>query len=255
MNDARDCDTETSGYTITDTYDNWIAEAGDTADHDVMAVLATQTSTNTTLNVAGSGGIYVEQTGAATLTNYIGGIAYDTSKIVQEAEAAALVGTAATATVGSASGGSPNCVSLPAVNDRVDFTGLGSPPALSGTSGIIIRAYARVRNGGTTATNEMRLQWYNATTAAAVGSATEIGNNTLGTAGTWKWISAEYNGWNGTDTIYPRVTRIGVSTVDTIHVDLGLSVTIDSGPDGAKSIANDGLTENTVWPEHARVGV
>lgn len=257
MNDANDYDTTPSTFSITDAYDNWLAFAGDTADRDVMGVIAARTSTNTTQNAASSGGGYLEQTSSATFSAYVGGIAYDTGKIVQEAEAASLVGTAATATVSGASGGTPNCVELPALNDRVDLTGLGSPPALGGTASIIIRAYVRMQNTTTSGTDQIRVQWYNSTTAAAVGTPVDFGANTLGSGGTWKWTSAEYNGWNGTDTIYPRVTRIGAGGGGTFYVDLCVSVTIDSanGNDGPKSIANDALTENLVWAENVRVGV
>ncbi|NUQ00586.1 MAG: hypothetical protein HUU35_12105, partial [Armatimonadetes bacterium] len=127
--DAYDSDTDTGFNTIDDADDNWLGLVGDTADHDVMAIVAARTATNSALTTVTGGGAYVSQTGATTLAVYIGGIAYDTANVVAECEAGSLGGTAATATVSGASGGTPNCVTLPANGDAVTTLNAGTMPA------------------------------------------------------------------------------------------------------------------------------
>ena len=102
----------------------------------------------------------------------------------------------------------------------------------------------------------MTFEIYNATTVAVVATRTDT-FATLGTVSVVKWKSLEYASWNGTDTIYPRMFLAAVGGGGTMVVDLALFANIDSGAgnNGPKSLANDATTENTVWPENARVGV
>jgi hypothetical protein len=253
VGDARDDDTESAAITFSDTDDNWIAVVGDTADHDVMGIVATRTATNTDL-LAGDATAFAQQTSAATLAVYIGGIAYDTANIVSECEAGSLGGTAATATIASASGGTPNCVSLPSLTAAVTTLNAASPPALSGTANIIVRMYARIQNVGTSASDEAQIRVYNETAANYPANTTKT-FSVLGSTGTWKWMSVQYTAWNGTDTLRAEVRRSVAGGGGSLYADLVVIATIDSGVDGVRAVARAALTENKVWPEHSRVSV
>lgn len=252
--DAYDSDTDTGFNTIDDADDNWLGLVGDTADHDVMAIVAARTATNSALTTVTGGGAYVSQTGATTLAVYIGGIAYDTANVVAEAEAGSLGGTAATATVSGASGGTPNCVSLPTNTAAVTTLNAGTMPALSGTANIIVRMYARIQNVGTSASDEAQIRLYNETAANYPANTTKT-FDVLGSTGTWKWISVEWTGWNGTDTLRAEVRRSVAGGGGTLYADLVLMVTLDSATNGIRAVARAALTENKVWPENSRMSV
>ena len=252
--DAYDSDTDTGFNTIDDADDNWLGLVGDTADHDVMAIVAARTATNSALTTVTGGGAYVSQTGATTLAVYIGGIAYDTANVVAECEAGSLGGTAATATVSGASGGTPNCVTLPANGDAVTTLNAGTMPALSGTANIIVRMYARIQNVGVSASDEARLRIYNET-ATTYPTTVSKTFDVLASTGTWKWLSAEYTGWNGTDMLRAEVRRSAAGGGGTLYADLVLMVTLDSATNGIRAVARAALTENKVWPENSRMSV
>jgi hypothetical protein len=182
-------------------------------------------------------------------------MAYTKTSARIEAEAGTLTGTAAIATVASASpGGSNNAVTLPALNDQV--LAASTPPALDGTASIVLKTYARVQNVGTSASDTCRVGIYNTTTATHVATK-DFTFSALASTGTWKWISIDYTGWNGTDTIGPYVKRQVAGGGGTLYADEFLFVNLNSanGADGPLYLAHVALTEATVWSENSRVGV
>lgn len=254
VGDGYDSDVDSGFPMLSDADDNWLALVGDTADHDVLAVIAARTATNSALTAAQGGGGWVSQTGATTLAVYIGGIAYNTAGISAEAEGGSLGGTAAITTVAGSSGGaSNNAVTLPTTTAAVTLLPAGSP-TLDGTANITIRMYARVQNVGTSASDSVSLRVYN-DTAANYPAQTIHTFATLGSTGAWKWISVEWTGWNGSDALYPEVRRWADGGGGSLYCDQAVILTLDSGVDGPRNVARAALTECRVWPEHSRVSV
>jgi hypothetical protein len=256
-NDAWDGLYDTSTLSISDTDDNWLAARLTEAGRDVLALVAVRDNSYELIADATLDAIYSQRTSTTTHEVYVGGLAYDTTKLAIEAEAGTLTGTAAITTVASASpGGSNNAVTLPALNDQVQTFGSANPPALTGTSSITVKAYARVQNVGVSASDTCRIGIYNTTTATHVATK-DFTFAVLAASATWKWISIDYTGWNGTDTISPYVKRQVAGGAGTLYVDELLFVTLSSnaGADGPLYLAHAALTEATVWSENSRVGV
>jgi hypothetical protein len=219
-------------------------------DATVMAIMAGAALSGYTWVKEAAGGMTIGASGAVTsYTAWLGGVAYDATRVMGEAEAGTRAGTAVVATVAGASGGgSNNCVSLPALNDYVDLTGMTNPPA-----GSIVCVYARVYNSGVSASDSVLINLRSTASGALAGSQQTWTAATLGSAGTWKWVSSVATGWDGVTAIYPRVLRSAIGGGGSIYVDQVVLVTVSNGGyQYAQDLARAALTDVRVRPQTIR---
>lgn len=232
--------------------DNWIGSAHPSVD--VMRFVAVRsTSVGLTKPGTTNGGLLASQASVTSLAAYVGAFYYAASRVLNvEAEAGTLTGADTPANDANASGAGNNYVRFDANAEQIEIRPASTPYAFGATSGLRLRAYWRVQNAASSASNGLTMALWNNTTSANLALTTTgatITDAILGTAGTgasnWKWISCETVAWNGTDTVYPRLTRTAVNT-DAVKVDECVLVCLGNGLlGGAYDKAHAALTEMT----------
>lgn len=234
---------------LTSTEDNWVVSAPTTADASgVQTYCANVETTNTNFYMETSSTMLLQRTTTTGLSAAWGLLPHNsvTYPCFVEAEAGALAGTAALTSDAGASGAGNNCVTLP--SGTAQLTGAATVPQPGAT---VLRAWARIKNTGVSASDSVYLSIRNVTGAAdlVVGTSTFA---TLGASGVWKWISIEHNPttWNGTDVLRVFLARTAAGGGGTLLVDCMVLLTLNDGALGyVRDVARQAMTDTHTWEE------
>lgn len=234
---------------LTSTEDNWFASVTPAADADGLQVYAAAVeTTNTNFYMEATSTMLLQRTSTTSLTAAWGILPHNTVTYPcwEEAEAGTLAGTAALAADAGASGGGNNCVSLPSLTASV--RGVATVPQPAPT---IIRAWARVKNTGVSASDTVWISIRNVTGAADLVVSTST-FAVLGGSGAWKWISVEANPstWNGTDVLRVFVARTAAGGGGALLVDAMMLLSIADGQlTYVRDVARQAMTDTHTWEE------
>jgi hypothetical protein len=247
---ARD-DTVDAVGTISIATDNVIM--GFNAIVDDVLFVASASSTSLTVGLEAGPLEYISTAAAASMTVWLGGIPYDCTDAYHEAETGSLLGAATTtSTLSSDSGNS--VVQMDALNERVSMVAQNTHPA--GTHVIAwFRIASSVAAGAGNAGDVFTLGIWNNTAVASAASTTTLATNATyyTTANALTWLAVEYTSWNGTDELYPYVSKTSSATAQAFYLDEVVVLTF-KGPNADKpdDVGALAMTENYFWESTTR---